>query len=344
MKVSNSEFRDQRFPMPDGIEKYAWFSGPRSANGKLQLTGLLKPNPLGLFDMLGNVDEMMMTPFHLNKLNRLQGQAGGYVVRGGSYLTPESNLSSSLRDERPFYAANQAENDKSKATGLRMAFVAPVLTSKQRIGELEQAWAKLGATPSKKQPELDPQAQVASLADQTQDKALKKQLDKLRQDLRANTLERDEQRDLAIQSELQLGAFLCVNLKADKSYLDLIERTYKQWCSNKPEDGTADQGSTNHCENRKQNVEKQRERVAFLSSYYADTLVGAADNYGITLLKKQIPLVEQKLRLRKKNSNLVAFLHAHGQNLTTYLSGDAQGKGKGLINQGAWLENCTKVD
>jgi formylglycine-generating enzyme required for sulfatase activity len=84
--VNSAEFRDQHYPMDD-LKNYEWYSGAQSSNGKVQLIGLLNPNPLGLYDMLGNVSEMMFTPFYLNKLNRLHGQAGGYVVRGGNILS-----------------------------------------------------------------------------------------------------------------------------------------------------------------------------------------------------------------------------------------------------------------
>ena len=36
--------------------------------------------------MLGNVAEMMFEPFRLNKLDRSR-TSGGFIVRGGSYLT-----------------------------------------------------------------------------------------------------------------------------------------------------------------------------------------------------------------------------------------------------------------
>jgi formylglycine-generating enzyme required for sulfatase activity len=59
--VDTAQFRDSRYPMDD-IKNYEWYSGSQSSNGKLQLIGLLNPNPLGLYDMLGNVSEMMFTP------------------------------------------------------------------------------------------------------------------------------------------------------------------------------------------------------------------------------------------------------------------------------------------
>src|SRR5690606_25182791 len=69
LEVSSAEFRDMRYPMPEGINNYEWFGGAQSANGKLQLSGLLKANPLGLHDMLGNASEMMFESFRLNKLD-----------------------------------------------------------------------------------------------------------------------------------------------------------------------------------------------------------------------------------------------------------------------------------
>lgn len=56
-RVSPSDFQTRTFPMPDGMKNYVWYAGTESANGRAQFIGLLKPNPLGLHDMLGNVDE-----------------------------------------------------------------------------------------------------------------------------------------------------------------------------------------------------------------------------------------------------------------------------------------------
>ncbi len=54
LAVAPPEFEEPVFPMPEGMSQYVAYAGPESANGKLQVTGLLKPNPLGLYDMLGN--------------------------------------------------------------------------------------------------------------------------------------------------------------------------------------------------------------------------------------------------------------------------------------------------
>ena len=59
-RVSEAEFRARVFPMPEGVTAYAWVDGPASADGQLRQIGLLKPNPLGLHDILGNAAEWVL--------------------------------------------------------------------------------------------------------------------------------------------------------------------------------------------------------------------------------------------------------------------------------------------
>lgn len=51
---------------------------------------------------------------------------------------------------------------------------------------------------------------------------MKKQLAELKNSLRANAQLRDEQRDQAIRTSLQLGAFLCTKLKDDGEFYDRL--------------------------------------------------------------------------------------------------------------------------
>lgn len=56
-----------------------------SANHKIQVTGLKEPNELGLYDMFGNVKEMMSERFKARHKGLEIGESGGIVVRGGSF-------------------------------------------------------------------------------------------------------------------------------------------------------------------------------------------------------------------------------------------------------------------
>lgn len=101
--VPTSTFQERLYPMAEDIKQYVWLAGTQSANGEVKLTGMLKPNPLKIYDILGNVDEIVLNPFRLNKLTREHGQPGSFVVRGGNFMTSEAAVRTSMREEVPFY-------------------------------------------------------------------------------------------------------------------------------------------------------------------------------------------------------------------------------------------------
>jgi formylglycine-generating enzyme required for sulfatase activity len=148
LRVSGSPtaFQARIFPHEGPLSRYAWFQGSDSANdGNPRPIGLLEPNPLGLYDILGNVDEIVAEPFHMRLPSRVHGQPGAYVVRGGNYLTPESELRSSLRLEVPLY--RETGPTHAKTTGVRLAIGSPVL-DRARLKILRNT-PDLTATPTK---------------------------------------------------------------------------------------------------------------------------------------------------------------------------------------------------
>ncbi len=130
-EVSPQEFEATTFPMKEGIEKYVWFGSTRSANGELQIVGALKPNPLGLHDILGNADEIVLESFRLYRASGARGQTGGYVVKGGNYQTVEANIRSSYRQEIPPF--DEQGPRRVPTVGFRLALVAAVIPSPDRL-------------------------------------------------------------------------------------------------------------------------------------------------------------------------------------------------------------------
>jgi hypothetical protein len=288
----------------------------------------LKPNPLGLHDILGNVDEMIFEPFRLNKLDRQHGQAGGYIVRGGHYLKPQAELRTALREEKPYYSS-AGDSTRPKTTGLRLVLVAPVLTSRERIKAIEEDWKKLGAGEADDKSKAQPLNDIAVIASGVRDDGIKQQLEKLRGDLRANAQARDEQRDQAIRSELQLGTFLCTKLKDDGKFLDALEGNYASSC------GKASEESAARCETRGKQLERHREVLGFMLDYYADSVVSSGQNYTRETIEPQVAVVEQQLDARRK-SNLRAYLKVHWNNLASYMK-------YGKVERGQWLQSCKSV-
>lgn len=330
LKVNSAEFRDVHYPMDD-IKNYEWFSGAQSSNGKVQLIGLLNPNPLGLYDMLGNVAEMMFTPFHLNKLNRLHGQAGGFVVRGGSFQSNQSEIRSAARKEVNYY--DNATPFTSKATGLRLVLVAPTITSTDKVKQLEKSWETLGAgnqsAEKKKDEAKDTAKELGSLASGVDDAALKQKLKDLENQLRASNQKQQEERAQSVRASLNLGSFLCTKLQDDGRFLDFLNHNYELLCKN------SDANDTN-CATRKTKLAEQTDRLQQLTGYYASSLVDSATLYGQEGLKPEVAVFDQMLTLNKRLSGLKPFLAAHWQNQQKYLA-------NGKINTAGWLESCKKV-
>jgi formylglycine-generating enzyme required for sulfatase activity len=136
LEVSPAEFAARTFPVPGGLEQYVWFRSTRSSNSELQIAGVLKPNPLGLHDMLGNADEIVLEPFRVVRQSQARGQAGGYTIRGGSYQTSEADIRSSYRQELSPFDDKGAR--RAPTVGFRLALVTAVLSSPARYDELRR--------------------------------------------------------------------------------------------------------------------------------------------------------------------------------------------------------------
>lgn len=207
--VSESAFVAPLFPMAEPLSAYVWYGAPDSSGFKRQPVGLLKPNPLGLHDMLGNAGELTLEPYRLNKVSRLHGQSGGAVVRGGDYFTPPDAIRTAQRQEMtPFDAKGQR---RLETVGFRLALSAPVVTSAARLAAIEAEWGRLPASESAlagTARQEDPLQELALLIDAAPDPAFRERLKELRTVMRANIVTRNEQRDRAARNLLRFGVIL----------------------------------------------------------------------------------------------------------------------------------------
>jgi len=148
--VSTDEF-DQKIPYKlSKVHEYEWFGGATSSHYKLQPVGVLKPNALGLHDMLGNADEMTMSLF---QVEYYQGRTGGFVIKGNNYTTAKNKLRTSFRTEQPFYRETKDGNFKphtKKTLGFRLLMSSLVFPSRKIQKEMSSEWENyrnnIGAT------------------------------------------------------------------------------------------------------------------------------------------------------------------------------------------------------
>jgi hypothetical protein len=163
-EVDQDEF-DRKLPYTDNLAKYEWFAGPKSSHNKVKAAGMLEPNVLGLHDMLGNVAEMTHS---LYRVEYYQGQAGGFVARGGHYLTSEKQLRSSRRVEEPFYlsrAGRPPEPNHKPTLGFRLVLSSVVYPNRQASRAMASAWEAYRAGHGAKLPAA---VSVGSTSSQTQ--------------------------------------------------------------------------------------------------------------------------------------------------------------------------------
>jgi hypothetical protein len=332
--IPSSTFQERLFPMEGDIKRYVWLAGTQSANGKVKLTGLLKPNPLKIYDILGNVDEIVLNPFRLNKLTRELGQAGGFVVRGGSYLTSEQSMRTSIRHEVPFYINNRLR--KSKTTGFRVILSSLLLTSLKTIQNYQSAWQKLGKSiPKPSTPgsfgakALDnPVNELIAISKAVTNENMKKRLQNLVQVFRGSIEAKTEQTDRAASSALRLGYFLCKGLSDNAAALRPAKARFQKSCQKK----VTNEG---YCNMASMRISLSENIIKKNLDYYADTIPPTALDYTDTTLDQQQQILTRILKERKLNF-IIQYLDVYRTHLNQFAS-------NGMIKKDEWFEQCVSV-
>jgi formylglycine-generating enzyme required for sulfatase activity len=231
-RVSPAVFREMLYPMPDGPARHAWFN--ENAQGQVRPIGVLEPNPLGLHDVMGNLEEYVLDPFRLHRVERRHGQPGAAVVRGGSLHSSAADLRSSLRREVPYYDDRGAVGTAD--TGFRVLLAAPVLTSNQRIDAVRTAWERLGSDVARPQetppprPLLsdrsfdDPVLELTALARASAEPEMKQRLERLRSVVAGTNQRLYEQRARSAREALRFGGLLCEKLSVEGYNIELLSQ------------------------------------------------------------------------------------------------------------------------
>ncbi|MCR5814605.1 MAG: SUMF1/EgtB/PvdO family nonheme iron enzyme [Desulfovibrio sp.] len=172
--------------------------------------GQRKPNPLLLYDTMGNVREMIDGFFHLtieefgssNYLHsRLHGASGGLICKGGSFLSEESGVLPGARDEFPLYT-NKGEY-RARDLGFRLVLAGINTPSASRLKLLSETKPEKERHKPEPQAQPEPAKQHETLLKLNQHGDLLAELDRVRKvtesaDMRANL---DQLRNMIDQRE-----------------------------------------------------------------------------------------------------------------------------------------------
>ena len=96
----------------------------RAGVAPIRGVGTRLPNLLGLYDIVGNVEELILELFRATRPDTLHGHAGGVLTRGGSALTSDAVIGVGYRRELPLYDHRTGEG-RSDLVGARFVVSAP---------------------------------------------------------------------------------------------------------------------------------------------------------------------------------------------------------------------------
>jgi len=351
LKVDEADFLAPVFPMPEGdLARYAWFESTRSADGELQPVGLLKPNPLGLHDILGNAAEMTLAPFALDHRGRPHGQAGGFVSRGGDVFTPESQIGSAVRQEHNYFNAATGKAKTLDSLGFRLVLAAPVIVSPARLDAIKQAWAdlpNLGAAPGGDADQA--LADLRSLAAQSGDDALRTRLELIEGKLAGGRAEIKQARERMLRALLRTGAFLGKRVVTDqqrilalKRLMDLAQSRFDSFVAKVQGQPGAEKAIE---EARKALEERQRKWQAQLDeiqaglanslSYYGDTVIGVGRDFSDEEADAALAVVKAELE-QQQNAYLIPYAAVFVRHLAAYHR-------NGQAEKTLWLEDLGRA-
>jgi len=337
--VSASDFREPLPPMQDGVERYVWFN--RNAGGKVHPIGVLAANPLGLHDMLGNVEEITLNPFRLQRLDRDHGQLGGFVVRGGSIHSSLDELRSSLRREVPLYDDKGAVSTAD--TGFRVSLAVPIIRSQARLQQIEQAWQRLGSDTSKPQPPMptrpqlrdkpfqDPVLELTALARASTDPALKRRLERLRTVMAEQNRKLYQQRNRNARETLRFGGLLCLKLHDEGHNVASRRGRYQACATGRGKDHP-------RCMSKSGPLAESESILGENTDFYANTIVRTAQNYpdDLTVLKHELATLQTEISERGYGQ-YASYPKLFHQQVLSYARG-------GRVQREKWLKACIAVE
>lgn len=225
--VPSQSFREDFFPMEKGtqIRDYAVYQVEKTAHGAedLEPVGSRRPNPLGLYDTAGNAAEMTLDTFRFSVGGRLLGSAGGFVRKGGSFLSGQEEITPGRREEMPFFLKDGAF--RARDLGFR-----PVISGintpgggrpAELMAEYRKAGSQAGAASDRAEKKVDmaaastPEAELDRLIADAQNDGIRKNLMALKNSIRERSIIQERGR----QAEIIARLTSCVsNLESLRNY------------------------------------------------------------------------------------------------------------------------------
>lgn len=237
--VSRQELEGRLFPRRvEGSEEdgplgdwavYNQVAGGTGQAARLMPIGTKLPNPIGLFDVIGNAAEMVQESFQLVHAGRRQGTYGGFVAKGGNFLEGEGTLFTGMRREYPLFAADGTEQS-NETTGFRVA-IGALSAPRSRYKELFEQWQKEGRLASLTDAiddAQDPTKRLDTIIAASTDPRLQAELGLVNEELKRNVALIAQQREEAAGNLIQSSALVAETINNYNIRLTNLRKSQKQ--------------------------------------------------------------------------------------------------------------------
>ena len=201
--VDSTQFSGRTWPMPDGIEHYVAVGDRAQPIGAEE-----RPNPLGLYNVLGSVSQMMLEPFRLNRVGRLHGDAGGVILRGGNFKDRIEELHTGMRSEMSPYDVDTGQPLRLPTAGFRVVLAAVTSGDDREAAAQRQAFEKLRTDGTERGLSTDPRALIQAMKKDTTNLERVRQLDQLDAKLASNDRERADKDRETLRAEIEAASVM----------------------------------------------------------------------------------------------------------------------------------------
>ena len=216
--VSRQELEARLFPRKqEGVEGdgplgdwavYNQVAGGTGQAARLLPIGLKKPNPIGLFDVIGNAAEMVQESFQLVHAGRRQGTYGGFVVRAATTWKGDDPV----HRHAPRVPAVRRRRHRAaeRTTGFRVALGA-LSAPRSRYKDLFEQWKAEGRASSLTDEiadDQDPTQLLDSIIASSADPELQGRLALVNEELKRNISLIAKQREEAAGNLIQSAALV----------------------------------------------------------------------------------------------------------------------------------------
>ncbi|MCB2187648.1 MAG: formylglycine-generating enzyme family protein [Deltaproteobacteria bacterium] len=312
-KLSELQFNQEDiFPLGDKpLAAYAVFSlrGAAKLPERPAWIGSRCPNPLGLYDTAGNVSEMVGDLFSFSVGQRAHGGAGGFVIKGGSFLKTQAEVLPGRREEMPFFLGQGPY--RAADLGFRLV-IAGILTPQDRDQELRSAWSKLGETGGdggaepgvlarEMDPTLDPLAQIDRLLKSSANPAEKKNLQYLRDVIKAKQSVIAEQRAESARGAIRTALFTAESVASyavRRKWTELELQGFRQKCQADQNPATR-QAAAQEMARVQEALERLANTINASLNFYMDRVKDSA-NYDPQEFQAQMMRISDELRGQDK--------------------------------------------